>query len=278
MKCTNSKLRVIVTYLLLIAVGLPIAWPLLWAVGGSLKTLEEVYAFPPTLLPESPQWDNYVQATSRLPFWRFIANTLAISLPAMVGAVLTSAMAGFAFARLRWRTRELWFWAVLVSLMIPSQVLLIPHFLTFKWLGWVNTYKPLIVPAWLGGGAFNIFLFRQFFRSVPQQLQDAARIDGATHWQCFRYVMLPLAKPVILAVGVLSLFYHWRQFLNPLIYLSDYETYPISLGLRMYQSVQASWTNLLLAAVILSLLPIALVFLCAQRFLVKGLEIHRAEV
>ncbi len=145
--------------------------------------------------------------------------------------------------------------------MLPAQALLIPQFLVFESLGWVNTYKPLIVPSWLGGSAFFIFLFRQFFRSVPQSYEDAARLDGATNWQLYWNVMLPLSKPVIGAVAALSAVYHWQDFLTPLVYLSDYKTYPVSVGLRMYQSMEGSWANLIMAASLIALLPPLLIVL-----------------
>ena len=155
--------------------------------------------------------------------------------------------------------------------MLPAGMLLIPQFLIYQHLGWVNTYKPLIVPSWLGGSAFFIFLFRQFFRSIPQSYEDAARIDGATHWQVYWHVMLPISRPVIGAVAALSAVYHWQEFLAPLVYLSDFQSYPISVGLRMYQAMEGSWANLIMAASLIALVPPLLVVVLAQRYLMRGI-------
>lgn len=260
---------------LLTAIGVTFLLPLIWAVCASLKPLDEVYVFPPRFLPSEPQWDNYRQVldprVAPLPFPRFIFNTCIITVASVIGTLVTSSMAGYALARLNWRSRDFWFVVLLATMMLPGQVLLIPHFLIFKNLGWVNTYKPLIVPAWLGGGAFYVFLFRQFFKGIPTELEEAALIDGATRWQIYRHIMLPLARPAVATVGVLSAIHHWQEFMQPLIYLSDFERYPISLGLRMFQYIGGSWTNLLMAASLVSLLPLAIVFLLAQRAFVKGL-------
>lgn len=258
-------------YALLIAIGVSFALPLVWAFCASLKTLDQVYAFPPQFWPDEPVWSNYPEALRKLPFVRFIANTLVLTLSSVVGSVLTASMVGYSFARLKWRGRDFWFIVLLATMMLPAQVLLIPQFLQFKWLGWVNTYKPLIVPSWLGGGAFAIFLFRQFFKGVPKELEEAAMLDGATTWQIYTRIMLPLAKPALATIAVLSFIGHWQEFMGPLIYLSDFEKYPVSLGLQMYQSVEGSWANLLMAASLVTLLPLAILFFAAQRYFVKGL-------
>ncbi|MCH7700291.1 MAG: carbohydrate ABC transporter permease [Planctomycetes bacterium] len=252
-------------YAALIAVGLVMMTPLLWALSASLQSLEEVYAFPRRSWSADPQWSNFSAAVSKLPFGRFMLNSMCISTVSACGALLTSAMAGYAFARLSWRGRSFWFVVLLLSLLIPSQVLLIPRFLIFKSLGWVGTYKPLIVPAWLGGGAFNVLLFTEFFRRLGTAAEDAALIDGATPWQIFWRIHLPAARPVVVVVVMMSFVLHWQEFLDPLIYLSDFETYPVSLGLRMYQSLAGTWLNLLMAASLIALVPVALVVLLCLR-------------
>ncbi len=258
-------------YVLLIGIGISFALPLAWAFCASLKPLDQVYTFPPEFWPDQPCWSNYPEALRKLPFARFILNTLVITISAVAGTVLTASMVGYSFARLKWRGRDFWFVVLLATMMLPSQVLLIPHFLQYKCLGWVDTYKPLIVPSWLGGGAFFIFLFRQFFKGVPKELEEAAMLDGATPWQVYTQIMLPLAKPALATVAVLSFIAHWQEFMGPLIYLSDFQKYPVSLGLRMYQSVEGSWVNLLMAASLVTLLPLAVLFFAAQRYFVKGL-------
>ncbi|MHC4065445.1 MAG: carbohydrate ABC transporter permease [Planctomycetota bacterium] len=263
-------------YALLVGISGIVALPLIWAVLASLKPLDEVYAYPPTWSIGQPQWSNYLQAAAKLPLLRFAFNSTVITVCSVVGAVLTSSMAGYAFARLPWRGKRIWFLLLLASMMIPAQVLLIPRFLIFQSLGWVGTYKPLIVPAWLGGGAFNVLLFRQFFRSIPREVEEAALIDGASRWQNYLRIMLPMCKPAVIAAGLLSFVLHWQEFLDPLIYLSDFRTYPLSVGLRMYQSLAGVWGNLLMAAALIALLPVAVVFAAFHKHLAAGLRLTRS--
>jgi len=268
----RSCVKTVALYALLTAVGAVVVLPLLWALLTSLQPLDEALRYPPSWRVSSPRWQNYVDAVGTLPFARFMLNSLFIATVSAVGAVLTGAMAGYAFACLPWRGKRVWFAVLLGSLMIPSQVLLIPHFVLYETLGWIGTYKPLIVPAWLGGGAFNVLLFHQFFKRVPRELAEAAALDGAGAWQTFSRVMLPAARPVVITAVILSFIFHWRDFFRPLIYLTDFNTFPISLGLRMYQTSTGSWVNLLMAASLLSLLPLGVAFLLCQRHLTHGLR------
>ena len=258
-------------YLLIAVLCVWMVLPVAWAIVSSLKPLDEVYAFPPTTFSSEPQWSNYVEAFTRMPIGRFLLNSLCITVPSVVGAVLTSSMAGFALARLPFVGRRLCFALVMLSLFVPAQVLLVPRFLLFDALGWIGTYKPLIVPAWLGGGAFNIFLFRQFFRAIPRELEEASCLDGATTWETYWFIMMPAARPAVVVAALLSFVYHWQEFLDPLLYLSDFSTYPISLGLRMLQSMAGTWANLLMAASLISLIPVVVVFFVCERHIMRGL-------
>ena len=260
-----------VSYSILAALSLSFLFPILWSMTASVKPLKKVYEFPPELWVSDPQWSNYGEALSKLPFFAFLANTLVLVVGATAGQVLSSSLVGYSFARLPFRGKAFWFMVLLATMMLPGQILLIPHFLTYKYLGWVNTYKPLIVPHWLGGGAFFIFLFRQFFKGIPRELEEAARIDGASDFQIYWRIFLPNAKPVLAAVTVMSFIAHWKEFMGPLIYLSDFEKYPISLGLHMYNSLEGSWVNLLMAASIVALGPLVIIFFFAQRYFVKGM-------
>jgi multiple sugar transport system permease protein len=257
--------RIFWQYALLVTVAATLLLPLVWAFVAALKPLDQIYAEPPEFWPRTTRWENFGDAFTRLPFARFMLNSLVIALPATAGAVLTSAMAGYAFARIRWTGRRFWQLATLAALLIPANLLLVPHFMAYGWLGWINTYKPLIVPAWLGGGAFNVLLFTQYFRTIPRELSDAARLDGASHPQILAWIILPLAKPAVATVALLSFVYHWQDFMRPLIYLADFRTYPVSLGLRMYQTTQGSWMNLVLAASLIALIPVALAFAALHR-------------
>ena len=267
----RSRWGNVVAWVVLAALAAVFVMPLAWSLTTSLKGLDRVYEFPPSLTVADPQWSNYPQALGKLPFVRFVANTLVISVACVAGQLLTGSMAGYAFARLKWPGRDVMFIVLLAGMMLPSQVLMIPHFILYDKLDWVTTYKPLIVPSWLGGAAFFIFLFRQFFRAIPEELSQAARLDGASEFQVFWRIFLPLSKPVLITVGLMSFVRHWQEFLSPLIYLSDFEKYPISLGLRMYQSLEGAWINYLMAASVVALAPLVIIFFLAQRYFVQGL-------
>ena len=247
--------------------------PLLWAVSSSLKPLDEVYAYPPRFAVSQVQWSNYVEATQRLPVARFMLNSLLISTAAMVGAVLTSSLAGFALARYRFRGRSLLVAAALASMMVPAQLLFVPRFLLMDALGWVGGYQPLIVPAWLGGGAFNVLLFRQFFLSIPRDVEESAVLEGASPWVVYRRVLLPMAWPAVITAGLLSFVLHWQEFLDPLIYLADFARFPISLGLRMFQTIGGTWANQWLATSLIALVPLVVLYVLGARSVMRGLGI-----
>ena len=258
-------------YLLLSAIALTFLFPILWAISSSFKSLGAVYEFPPTLWVSDWRWSNYPEALRKLPFLNFMLNTVVICLSATVGQVLSCSLVGFAFARLQWRGQGFWFVVLLATMMLPGQVLLIPRYVLFDALGWINTYKPLIVPYWFGESAFFIFLFRQFFKAIPKSLEEAAILDGATTWQIYWHIFMPNAKPVIATVAVMSLIQHWKVFMNPLIYINDMDKFPISVGLDLYNSLEGSWINLLMAASLTALAPLVVLFFLAQRYFVQGL-------
>lgn len=260
-----------VKYAVLTAIGFVFLFPFLWSISASLKTLNGVYEFPPTLTVGDPQWGNYVEAMSILPFPVFIWNSFVICTLSVIGEVLSASLVAYAFARLSWRGRRFWFIVVLATLMLPAQLMVIPQYLVFQRLGWVNTFKPLIVPAWFGGGAFAIFLLRQFFMSIPRDLEDAARLDGATDLEVWWHVILPLSKPALVTIAVLSFIARWKMFFGPLVYLSSPEKYTTALGLSMFQSMHGSFANLLMAASVITALPLVILFFAAQRLLVRGI-------
>ena len=258
-------------YVLLSTVALVFLFPILWAISASLKSLGEVYRFPPSLWAKEWHWANYPDALKKLPFLAFMSNTVVICIAATIGQVLSCSLVGYSFARLRWWGRDVFFIVLLATMMLPGLVLLIPRYLVFDTLGWINTYKPLIVPYWLGESAFFIFLFRQFFKAIPKSLEEAAILDGATTWQIYFHIFVPNAKPVIATVAVMSLIQHWKDFLHPLIYLNEMSKFPISVGLDMYNSLEGSWINLLMAASLTALAPLVTLFFLAQRYFVQGL-------
>lgn len=268
-----------VIYLLLIIGSVLFITPFLFALSASLKKLDGVYAYPPSIVPLPPQWSNYGKAVTSLPFVQFFLNSSFLTLTCVAGQLLTGAMVAYSFARLRWPGRDVMFIILLSTMMLPGQVTMIPTFILWTHLrdltgvDWVGTFKPLIVPAFLGGAPVYIFLMRQFFKGIPVELEEAARIDGCSTLQIFRRVVLPLSRPVLTTVAVLSFIAHWHDFMGPLIYLDRVETYTLQLGLRMFQTVNGGFTHYLMAASILVLLPVLILFFVAQRQLVQGIAL-----
>ncbi len=266
-------------YLLLVLGSVLFITPFLFALSSSLKKLDAVYAYPPTLLPFPPQWSNYKKAVSALPFGQFMMNSAFLTVSCVAGQLISGSMVAYSFARLRWPGRDLMFLVLLSSMMLPGQVTMIPTFILwthlrdFTGVDWVGTYKPLIVPAFLGGAPIYIFLMRQFFKGIPVELEEAARIDGCSTLQIFWRIALPLSKPVLTTVAVLAFIATWHDFMGPLIYLDRVETYTLQLGLRMFQTVNGGFTHYLMAASMLVLLPVLVLFFVAQRQLVQGIAL-----
>jgi ABC-type glycerol-3-phosphate transport system permease component len=244
--------------------------PFLWLVSTSLKGTEQIFAIPPKWIPEQAHWENYSQVFERMPFLLYFRNSVLVTVFSIVGVVASSSLVAYAFAHLRWPGRDKLFIFVIATMMLPLQVTMIPVFVIFKNLGWLNTFKPLIVPAFLGGGAFNIFLMRQFFLTIPKELADAARIDGCSEFRIYWNIMLPLAKPALATVAILTFLFTWNDFLGPLIYLSDQMKSTLALGLTLFVGqFQTEW-GLLMAASLLTLLPIIVIFFLFQRYFIQG--------
>jgi ABC-type glycerol-3-phosphate transport system permease component len=244
--------------------------PLYWMLNTSLMSLPEAYRDPPVWWPAKLLWGNYPHVLSVFPFWQYVWNTVHISVLATTGTVLSSSVVAFGFARLRWRGRDLVFYLVLATLMIPSWVTLVPLYILYDQIGWVNTYNPLIIPSFFGD-AFSIFLLRQFFLRQPQELDDAARIDGASHLRVFAQITLPSARPALAVVALFAFINSWTDFFNPLIYLSSSNLYTLQLGLyNFYSQHLVDWPGFM-AASLLVLSPVALLFLVAQRYFIEGI-------
>lgn len=259
-------------HLVLIPLATLFLLPLLWMVSTSFKDASGVFLFPPQWIPDPIHWENYGLALTALPFGRFFLNTSILTFSAMVGQILSCSIVAFSFAHLRWSGRNVLFIVVLATMMLPNQVTLIPTFLIFRQLGWLDTFLPMIVPAFLGGGPFLIFLMRQFFMTLSPELVDAARIDGASTFGIYWRIILPLASPVLIAVGIFSFEAHWNDFFRPLIYLQSQENYTLSLGLHAFNSNYGRGTEwqLLMAASLVVMLPVILIFFFAQRYFIQG--------
>lgn len=257
-------------YGLMVVLGALFLAPMAWMVSTSLKEQGQVFAYPPVWIPDPVRIANYSDALDRAPLLVWLGNTLTITVLAVIGTLLTASLVGFGFARLRFPGREVLFIVLLSTMMLPDVVTLIPQFALFRWLGWVDTFLPLIVPTFLGGGAFNIFLVRQFYLTIPRDYDEAARLDGASNWRIWWHIILPLSKPVLIAVGMFSFVYHWNDFLVPLIYLQSENNKTLAVGLRAFISpTDASW-NVSMAASMFLVVPVMIVFFVAQRYFIRG--------
>jgi multiple sugar transport system permease protein len=260
-------------YLTALIFSVAFLFPLFWMASTSLKTMEQAYAFPPVWIPHPVMWDNYVKIFTELPFFIFTINSVVITVLNTIGVVLTSAMVGFGFARLRAPGRNILFIVVISTIMLPSQVILVPTFILFKYLKWINTILPLIVPAYFGGGAFNIFLLRQFFTTIPFEYDEAAIMDGAGWFTIFWRIILPMSKPALATVAVLNIVSVWTDFFGPLIYLNDLNKMTLAVGLSFLKGQHSAVLTLLMAGSMYATLPVLIIFFLAQRYFVEGIQL-----
>jgi len=247
--------------------------PFLWMVSTSLTPFERIFVTPPQWLPQPVRWQNYVEAMQTFPFLRFAGNSAMVAVTATLGKLFSGSLVAYSFARLRWPGRDLCFIVVLSTLMLPDMVTLVPQYLLFKQLGWLNSYLPLVVPYFFGGTPFTVFFLRQYLLTIPQELSEAARIDGASEFRIYGQIMLPLAKPALAAIAVLSFVHEWNELVKPLIYLNDPNLHTIPIGLLAFRGEFGTYFHLLMAASVLALVPVLILFFLAQRFFVEGLTL-----
>lgn len=265
----------VLLYATVIVLAVLFALPFLWMLSTSLKDAAQTFRVPPVWIPNPMRFANYPEALTKQPFGTFFINTLWYAIPSTVGAVVSSAIVAYGFSRVRWRGRDLVFFICLATIMIPFQVQMVPLYLIFSKLGWLNSYKPLIVPAFFGNVYF-IFLLRQFFMTIPQDLSEAARIDGANEWSILTRIILPLAKPALAVVAMFQFMFAWNDYIGPLIYLNRTHLFPIALGLASLNvpgSADALRWPYLMAASTVTILPIIALFFIAQRIFVEGVTI-----
>ena len=276
----NRQKRPLLLHLALIALSLIFTFPLIWMLLTSVKPLDETMSTEIVWIPSRVLWHNYHDAfvyhadkLHYIPFLVYGRNTLLVCALVVSGTVCSNALVAYAFARMRFPGRELLFSLTLATMMIPFPVLMVPIYALFKNLGWIGTFRPLWVPAWFGS-AFNIFLLRQFFRTIPFELSEAAKLDGCSEWQTFRQVILPLSKPALAVVALFSFMGTWNDFLGPMIYLIDQKTFTLGLGLQAYQSQHGGtpW-NLLMAASAMVMLPIIVLFFFTQKQFIQGIAV-----
>jgi ABC-type glycerol-3-phosphate transport system permease component len=257
-------------YLALTLVAVILMTPLYWMITTAVKSHEQTFTIPPQWVPNPIQWDNFSKVFQEVPFGRFVINTLIIVFWNVIGQVFSTTLIAYGFARLRFPFRDKLFLLLLSTLMIPYQITLVPRFILFSKMGWINTYLPLIVPAFTGN-PFLIFMVRQYMMSIPMDLDEAATIDGANRWQILWKVIMPLCTPVLALVVVFTFTGVWNDFMSPLIYLNDPDKFTVTLGLNFFRGAKETCWELLMAASLMSTLPPLLVFFFAQRKLVGGI-------
>ena len=267
----GKRVRLGIAYL---ALGIGSLWalvPFLWMISTSLKTDSQVLVYPPAWIPSPVAWGNYPQVMKLVPFARFLVNTAVVAVTVTVLELITSSFAAYAFARLRFPGREKLFLLYLGTLMIPGQVTLIPNFLVISWLGWVDTYMALIIPA--AFSAFGTFLLRQFFLSIPPELEQAARIDGCSYFGIYRHIILPLSGPALATLAVFAFMTQWNAFLWPLIVTNKETMRTLTVGIRYFGDDAPGQFNSLMAGTVMSLVPILILFLLLQRYFVRGIAL-----
>ncbi|EGP5178253.1 carbohydrate ABC transporter permease [Enterococcus faecium] len=268
----NRQTKKILSYVLMTVIGIILIIPLLWMVFTSLKPMEEIVRYPPTFFPENIVWENYLDTIAAFPFWRYARNTLFITVLVVIGNVLSNSFIAYGFAKLDFPGKKLMFALVLSTMMIPGFVTMIPQYVLFSKIGWVGTYLPLIVPSFFGN-AFNIFLMRQFYLSINNELIEAAEIDGANHLYIWSHLMLPLTKPALITIAINSFNAAWNDFLGPLLYIQDQEKYTLQIGLQVFQNQATTQWNYLMAGATLVLIPTILLFFFAQRYFIEGMDL-----
>jgi multiple sugar transport system permease protein len=242
-------------------------------IRSSLMEINQIFTLPPIWIPDPIKFTNYSEALTILPFGRYFLNTIFIVSMVVIGTVVTSSISSYSFARINWKGRDTVFGILMTALMLPYAVTLIPTFIGGQALGAVNSYLPLILPAWFGGGLFNIFLLRQFYLTVPKELDEAAFVDGANHFTIYSKIILPLSKPALIVVGLFSFLAVWNDFLGPLVYLNDEIKYTISLGIMQFNGMYNAQWHYMMAASTITIIPTITLFLIGQKYFIEGIAL-----
>ncbi|MCX7681604.1 MAG: carbohydrate ABC transporter permease [Anaerolineae bacterium] len=280
-KFTRGWFSRVVVWTILLVGSVIMLFPLIWMVSSSLKLEQRVFMFPPQLIPNPVRFQNYVEALTYKPFPVYLRNTVFIVVMNELAIVLAASFCAYGFARIRFPGRDFWFSTVLFTMMVPYVVMMVPQFVMFKRLNWIDTFLPLTVPYFFGGGGFNIFLLRQFFRTIPEELADAARIDGCNEFTIYARIIMPLAKPALITVAIFTFLNAWNDFMGPLLYLNSPERFTLAIGLANFRASFGSglvstgaggrsrW-DLLMAFATAMTVPVLVVFFLAQRYFVQG--------
>lgn len=265
----SAVLRRVLLYIVLILIAVIMVVPFLWMLSTSLKTQYDAVKIPPVWIPDPPRWENYVKLFTEQPMFQFMLNTIKIVFFVVLGQLFFSSLAAYSFARISFKGRNVVFFFYIATLMVPGQVTMIPTYLMFAKAGLTDNHLALILPAFFS--AFGVFLLRQFFMSLPRELEEAAEIDGCNPFMTYWRIMLPLVVPAMLTLGVFTLMNTWNDYMGPLIYLSSPEKYTMTLGIAYFKGVYTTQWNLVMAGSIVSVVPILIAYLCAQKYFIEGI-------
>ena len=274
-KSQKERVSSIILFVVLTLGAILILFPIAWMICTALKSAPEIAMYPPKLLPEKPMFENFVIAWGKAPFTKYTINTLIIVFFSIIGNVFVNSFVSYGFAKVDFAGKNILFTCILATMMIPGFITLVPTYVIFSKLHWVNTYLPLIVPAFLGN-AFHIFMMRQFYMTIPIELTEAARIDGAGHFYIWGKLMMPLVKPVMATIALIAFKGSWSDFQGPLLYLSDRNMYTLPLGLQVFRGQGFTEWNYLMAVSFLSMIPILILFFCFQNYFIEGMNVGGA--
>lgn len=274
-KSQKERVSSIILFVVLTLGAILILFPIAWMICTALKSAPEIAMYPPKLLPEKPMFENFIIAWGKAPFTKYTINTLIIVFFSIIGNVFVNSFVSYGFAKVDFVGKNILFTCILATMMIPGFITLVPTYVIFSKLHWVNTYLPLIVPAFLGN-AFHIFMMRQFYMTIPIELTEAARIDGAGHFYIWGKLMMPLVKPVMATIALIAFKGSWSDFQGPLLYLSDRNMYTLQLGLQVFKGQGFTEWNYLMAVSFLSMIPILILFFCFQNYFIEGMNVGGA--
>ena len=269
----ESRLKLTAGYVVLLIVSVMFIVPFVWLLRSSMMDLSQIFIMPPEWIPKPFHFENFKEALTIVPFGTFFLNTLIIVAGVLLGTVVSSTIAAFGFSRIRWKGRDTVFAVLMSAMMLPGAVTLIPSFLGWKEIGFYDTFYPLILPAYFGGGIFNIFLLRQFYLTIPQDFDEAAFVDGASYFKIYWHILLPLSRSAVIVVALFTFLGSWNDFMGPLIYLKSDSRFTLALGLQMFQGSYTAQWDLLMAASAAVVLPCIIVFLVGQRYFLEGITL-----
>ena len=269
-KSKKTILLRILLYLFIIACAVLCVFPFYWQIRSALMSNSEIFRFPPRMWPESPQWSNFITALTAFNFLGYLKNTLSIMLPVLLGTVITCPLCAYAFARLHFPGQKIWFRIAMATIMLPFIVTVLPTYVMWSKLGMIDTFVPLILPAWFGGGTFNVFMLRQFIMGIPRTYDEAARLDGAGHLTILYRIIVPIIRPALVTIILFTIMNTWNDYFNPMLYLQSEERFTLVLGIVQFQGAYNSRWNLMMVVATAVLIPVIVVFFLGQKYFIEG--------